>query len=33
MSNPPLDFRAITPTTICLGSHPGIIQSMLDYQY
>ncbi len=27
------DLRRIEPRTICLGSHPGIIQSMLDYSY
>lgn len=28
-----IDFSALDPTTICIGSHPGIIQSMLDYSY
>lgn len=26
-------LRTLTPTTIALGTHPGIIQSMLDYEY
>lgn len=28
-----LDLRDLKPAIICLGSHPGIIQSMLDYNY
>lgn len=28
-----LDFRNLQPLIITLGSHPGIIQSMLDYYY
>lgn len=27
------DLRALKPVVISLGSHPGIIQSMLDYDY
>ena len=27
------ELRSLKPATICLGSHPGIIQSMLDYGY
>ncbi len=27
------DLRGLQPITICLGSHPGIIQSMIDYDY
>jgi succinyl-CoA synthetase alpha subunit len=27
------DLRGLQPGVICLGSHPGIIQSMLDYNY
>lgn len=26
-------LRTFTPKTVCLGTHPGIIQSMLDYDY
>lgn len=28
-----LDIHNLKPVIICLGSHPGIIQSMLDYNY
>src|ERR1017187_5284129 len=28
-----IGIRGIQPSVICLGSHPGIIQSMLDYSY
>jgi ATP citrate (pro-S)-lyase len=28
-----LDLRGLKPAIICLGSHQGIIQSMLDYDY
>lgn len=28
-----LDLRSLKPVIICLGSHPGIIQSILDYDY
>jgi ATP citrate (pro-S)-lyase len=28
-----LDLRNLKPAIICLGTHPGIIQSMLDYNY
>lgn len=28
-----LDLRSLKPAIICLGTHPGIIQSMLDYNY
>ncbi|HEX4774543.1 MAG TPA: citrate/2-methylcitrate synthase [Candidatus Saccharimonadales bacterium] len=28
-----LNLHGIKPSIICLGSHPGIIQSMLDYDY
>jgi succinyl-CoA synthetase alpha subunit len=28
-----LDLHNLKPVIICLGSHPGIIQSMLDYNY
>src|SRR5665213_4375627 len=31
--NKPFDLKSIQSGTICLGSHPGIIQSMLDYNY
>ena len=27
------DLTSIQPLTICLGTHPAIIQSMLDYAY
>lgn len=27
------ELRQLQATTICLGTHPGIIQSMLDYDY
>ena len=35
MTNQPLDIdiRSLKPNIISLGSHPGIIQSMLDYNY
>lgn len=28
-----LDFAALKPLTLCYGTHPPVIQSMLDYQY
>lgn len=28
-----LDFAKLNPQILCLGTHPGIIQSMLDYHY
>lgn len=28
-----MDLHSLSPEVICLGSHPGIIQSMLDYSY
>jgi ATP citrate (pro-S)-lyase len=33
MNNDAFDLRALKPAIMCLGSHPGIIQSMLDYNY
>lgn len=30
---PEFNFSDIKPVIICLGSHPGIIQSMIDYSY
>ena len=33
MNNNDLDLRNLNPAIICLGTHPGIIQSMLDYNY
>lgn len=33
MSSQPADLRELKPVIICLGTHPGIIQSMLDYDY